>query len=144
MEEGEFPHGSEDKLREAQVPLALEAIEELERAENEENVFYALSRAAFAYVVVGKKDEAKEAAELFLKLAEGYKDSWNYGNAIHNANIVLGICAFDAGDFDAAKVYLEKAGNSPGSPQLNSFGPNMQLAKRLLNAGEYELSLIHI
>jgi tetratricopeptide (TPR) repeat protein len=81
---------------------------------------------------------------LFLELAEGFKDSWNYGNAIHNANLVLGICAYDTGDFEAAKACLEKAGNSPGSPQLNSFGPNMQLAKRLLNTGEYESVLSYL
>ena len=141
MEEGDFPHGSEEKLHEAQILLALEAVKELENAENEEKEFYALSRATFAYVVVDKKMEAKKAAERFLELAESFEDSWNYGNAIHNANLVLGIYAFDAGDIDAAKGYLEKAGNSPGSPQLDSFGPNMQLAKRLLNVGEYETVL---
>ena len=138
MEEGDFPHGSEEKLREAQIPLALEAISELENAENEKDEFFALSRAPIAYVIVGKMDKAKEAAKLFLELAEDFKDSWNYGNAIHNSNLVLGICAFDEGDIKAAKNYLENAGKTPGSPQLNSFGPNMQLAKRLLSVGEYE------
>lgn len=141
MEERDFPHGSEEKLHEGHIPLALEAVAELENAENEENEYYALSRAAFAYLVIGKNIEAKKSAERFLKLAESFKDSWNYGNAVHNANVVLGICAFDTGDIDSAKDYLEKAGNSPGSPQLGSFGPNMQLAKRLLSVGEYEAVL---
>jgi tetratricopeptide (TPR) repeat protein len=141
MENGEFPYGSEEKLREAQIPLALEAIAELESAATEEKEFYALSRAAFAYLVIEKQTEAVKAAERFLKLAESFKENWNYGNAIHNANLVLGICAFDSGDIDAAKEYLEKAGGSPGSPQLGSFGPNMQLARRLLNAAEFDVVL---
>ena len=33
-------------------------------------------------------------------------------------------------------AYLIEAGRTPGSPQLNSFGPNMLLAKELLEKGE--------
>jgi hypothetical protein len=36
---------------------------------------------------------------------------------------------------------LLAAGNSPGSPQLNSFGPNMSLAKDLLENGDRETVL---
>ncbi len=35
-----------------------------------------------------------------------------------------------------ARILLTAAGKTPGSPQLNSFGPNMSLAKDLLAAGE--------
>ena len=31
-----------------------------------------------------------------------------------------------------------RAGKTPGSPQLNSFGPNMMLAEALLEAGRKE------
>lgn len=40
------------------------------------------------------------------------------------------------GCVDAAKAYLLATGKSQGSPQLNSFGPNMSLAKDLFEAGE--------
>ena len=141
MEKEDFPHGSEEKFHEAQIPLALNAISEFENAKNEEEEFYALSRAAFAFVVLNNMPKAKCAAERFLELSVSFENNWNYGNAIHNANIVLGICSFDAGDINAAKKYLEQAGNTPGSPQLNSFGPNMQLAKKLLSVGERDVVL---
>ena len=35
------------------------------------------------------------------------------------------------------------AGRTPGSPQLNSFGPNMLLAKELLEKGEREKVLVY-
>ena len=44
--------------------------------------------------------------------------------------------ALRQGNLDAAKAYLLAAGKTPGSPQLGSFGPNMSLAKDLLEAGE--------
>ena len=42
-----------------------------------------------------------------------------------------------SGDINGAKQHLIKAGQM-GSPHLNSFGPNMLLAKELLEKGERE------
>ena len=39
------------------------------------------------------------------------------------------------GDHDRAELELIHAGRTPGSPQLDSFGPNCQLASELLRAG---------
>lgn len=49
-----------------------------------------------------------------------------------------------AGDLEHAKNYLIKAGETPGSPQLGSFGPNMSLAKELLEVGETAVVLEYI
>jgi hypothetical protein len=68
-------------------------------------------------------------------------NNWNYGNAIFFANMVLGQVALRQGSIDAAKAYLLVAGKTPGSPQLNSFGPNMSLAKDLFEAGERQAVL---
>ena len=68
-------------------------------------------------------------------------ENWNYGNAIFFGNMVLGEIALHQGNVDAAKAYLLAAGKTPGSPQLNSFGPNMSLAKDLFEAGERQAVL---
>ncbi|MGZ8846697.1 MAG: hypothetical protein ACXW3C_09565 [Pyrinomonadaceae bacterium] len=38
-----------------------------------------------------------------------------------------------------AKKQLIEAGETPGSPQLDSFGPSMTLAKELLEKGERDV-----
>lgn len=40
-------------------------------------------------------------------------------------------------------TFLRAAGETPGSPQLNSFGPNMTLAKDLLERGERDAVLAY-
>jgi hypothetical protein len=58
------------------------------------------------------------------------------GNEIHIGHIVLGRLALRAGDVAGAKQHLLESGHTPGSPQLQTFGPNMSLAKELLGRGE--------
>ena len=96
---------------------------------------YALTDAAKAAFEIGKADEAKRHASMLLDLAKETRD-WNYGNAIHDGHMVLGRLALKEGDVEAAKRELLLAGQTPGSPQLNSFGPNMSLAKDLLEHKE--------
>ena len=62
--------------------------------------------------------------------------TFEYGNAIHWANIALGRAALAHDDLTAAAEYLVRAGKTPGSPQLNSFGPDRSLARALLERGE--------
>lgn len=71
-----------------------------------------------------------------LALAEIYKNNWNYGNAIHDGNRVLGLISYQKGDLDTAASYLVEAGKSSGSPQLDSFGPELDLADLLLKKGK--------
>ncbi|MBU5636545.1 hypothetical protein KOM00_07320 [Geomonas sp. Red69] len=75
-------------------------------------------------------------AEEMFKSAAKSPCGYNYGNAVHDANIVLGLIAVENGNINEAKSYLLKAGKTPGSPQLNTFGPNMVLANKLLKRGE--------
>jgi hypothetical protein len=48
------------------------------------------------------------------------------------------------GNAAEAKNYLLAAGQTPGSPQRDSFGPNMALAKELLEKGETDAVVSYI
>ena len=64
--------------------------------------------------------------------------SWNYGNTIFNGHTLLGRVAIREGKLDEAKKHLLTAGHTPGSPQLNTFGPDFILARELAEKGEYD------
>jgi hypothetical protein len=118
------------------------AVDKKEEAEAEEKIpadekkFYLLGDAA---TKAFKDKKYAEAAKLALEL-EGltprFKDNWNYGNAIQDSNVILGRLAVRDGKLEKAKEHLLAAGRSPGSPQMDTFGPNMSLALDLLEKGE--------
>jgi|SRR5688572_10478134 len=88
-----------------------------------------------------KVDGASARAVQLIQLAESEPKDWNYGNAVHKAHLMLGRVALVRGDIDTAEAELLAAARVPGSPQLASFGPNMQLALELLQAGSTEAVL---
>ena len=63
-------------------------------------------------------------------------NSWNYGNTVYEANVLLGRVALREGQADKARACLRAAGRSPGSPQLGSFGPDLVFARELLEHGD--------
>jgi hypothetical protein len=65
--------------------------------------------------------KTREDANAVLSASDKYRSDWNYGNAVHKANLALGRVALRDGDIEQAKHYLIEAGKTPGSPQLNSF-----------------------
>jgi hypothetical protein len=86
---------------------------------------------------------AKSAADELLRSCSLYHrvnlipvNYWNYGNAIHDGHSILGLIALSDGNIQLAKEHLISAGNTPGSPQLDTFGPKMILAEALLDKGE--------
>ena len=89
-----------------------------------------LGKTAF---VAGEMEKARGYAEAMLK---AIPDDWNGGNRIHYGNLILGRLALADGDLEEARARLIAAGQTPGSSQLNSFGPDMALAKKLLEHGE--------
>jgi tetratricopeptide (TPR) repeat protein len=99
-----------------------------------------LPQAAFA---AGDFQKARTYAEQLLQEAVTQPTRWDYGNAVHTANLVLGRLAARQGRMADAVRLLRTAGETPGSPQLNSFGPNMSLAKDLLELGETEAVLAY-
>ncbi len=80
--------------------------------------------------------QAEGKAGELLALAEQFHDDWDYGNAIHHGHLILGRVALVRGDVDRASRELIAAARTPGSPQLNSFGPNCRLALDLLRIGQ--------
>ena len=103
-----------------------------------------LARVGMRKVEVGATDKAKRLAGELLSLSDIYKHDFAYGDAIHKGNLILGRIALRENNIELAKQHLLYAGETPGSPVLNSFGPNMSLAKELLEAGEYNTVLEYL
>jgi len=80
---------------------------------------------------------AKKSAQAALAANKDPK-GWNYGNTHFNSHTRLGRIALREGKVEEAKKHLREAGNTPGSPVLNSFGPDFNLASELAEAGERE------
>lgn len=117
------------------------AIEALQSADSPYARWCALGEAAKTSVEIGSDEEAASYANELSQLAPTYTDDWNYGNAIHDFNVVFGCLCLRGGNAEAARDHLLAAGRSPGSPQMDSFGPNMSLAKALLEAGHHDVVL---
>lgn len=80
--------------------------------------------------------KAEKYATELLALAEPHPEDQRFGQALHDGNMILGRLALKRGDVAKAKIHLLKAGHTPGGGTLSSFGPNMSLAKDLLEHGE--------
>jgi len=114
---------------------------ELAKAKSPGDRFYALNDAAKESFELGKIEDARKYAEELRDITPQYKGDWNYGNAVQDWNLVLGRIAIKEGRLEEAKSHLLAAGKSPGSPQMDTFGPNMSLAKDLLVKGERDVVL---
>ncbi|HVE41587.1 MAG TPA: hypothetical protein VNM14_16970 [Planctomycetota bacterium] len=97
------------------------------------HLFHVLAKLAFT---AGDLKKAETYATDLLKVVNEKEEEWNYGNAIHDGNTVLGQVALRNGNREQAKKFLLASGQTPGSPQLNSFGPEFTLAKELLEKEE--------
>jgi len=123
------------KAQSAAASKALEQLEIAYKLSTDMGQDYLLMSLAKAALAAKETDKATKYAKKMLRLKG---TGWNSGNNTHYGNIILGKIALGAGDVEAAKQYLIKAGKTPGSPQLNSFGPDMSLAKELLQKNEKE------
>jgi hypothetical protein len=133
---------SEEKAALAKKALSVRE-RALQQADGEQRIIE-LEEVATSAFEAGEPEKAKEYASELLLSAQKSKIDWNYGNALHKGNIVLGRIALSRGDIAGAKEHLLAAGENPGSPQLDSFGPNMTLAKELLEKGEREVVLTYL
>jgi hypothetical protein len=127
------------KQRQASIPTPAATLASLEQTlpASGQTRFYGLANVAKAAFDAGDYNKAETyARELLAAVPVNGKD-WNYGNAIFYGNMVIGRVALARDkNVSLAKSSLLASAQSKGSPQLNSFGPNMSLAKDLIAAGE--------
>lgn len=98
--------------------------------------------AAEANVLLDKLDKmieskdfqaGEDVAKAALEIAPKLKKSWIYGNLLHKSHLVLGFVALEKNDFKKAESeLLASVKGNPGSPQMDTFGPNFALAKAWL------------
>jgi Tfp pilus assembly protein PilF len=128
-----------------QQAKAKQALGELEQSlaltPDPQEQYYLLSDLAKLAFTAGDAAKATLYAKRLLSEAKQLPFDWNYGNAIYTGNLILGRIALANNDVAAAKTYLLAAAATPGSPQLNSFGPNVTLARDLLARGERDTVL---
>jgi len=94
--------------------------------------FYRVEQIMKSAYLAGNDNQVISLATEYLTLASMYRCNWNYGNAVHDANRYLGLVSLRKGNMQQAANFLQLSGKTPGSPQLNSFGPDLDLANELL------------
>ena len=103
--------------------------------------FLALPRIAMAALYSGDMAGAEGYAREVLADISRFPN-FSSGDATFYGNLVLGSVALKRDhDVGAAKTWLLAAGKTVGTPALDTFGPNMSLAKDLLDAGERDAVL---
>ena len=112
---------------------ALAAFESALSKEEGGGRYFMLADVAEAALAAGDLEKAERYATELLDASVERRPGWNYGNAVHHGNLVLGQVALQKGDVERAELHLRRAGHTPGSPQLGSFGPSMKLALELLD-----------
>lgn len=98
-----------------------------------------LGDVADAAWVAEDLDKAERyATELLAEAVERPPDLF-YGQAVHYANLLLGLVALQRDDVERAERYLLRAGKTPGSVLIViKGGPSMRLALALLQKGRKE------
>jgi hypothetical protein len=88
--------------------------------------------------IPGELDLADRNADLMISQAGTSSKNWNAGSLFYYGYLTKGMVAFKNGDTGKAVEFLLKSAETSGSPSLDHFasGPNMSLAKALLDAGQ--------
>ena len=126
------------KAKDARRRTAAKAMSQFETAiRNEDgahqNFHWRVDLATVSFEA-GNLDQASQVAnELLTNFDNGY--------AMHSGNLVLGRVALANGKIETAKARLLDAGRVNGGTTITTSGPNMMLAKELLESGEKEVVL---
>lgn len=143
-EEVPFTPEQNATFRQIALDRAPDQLLKLENSNSEQDVFAHIANAAAAAFHLDRFEDARKFADQALAMAPAFKSNWNYGNAIHRGHTVLGLLALRQGNLLEAIEELLKSGETPGSPQLNSFGPTMHLAKAILLKDQPEPVLAYL
>jgi TonB family protein len=127
-----FPRSPEQVLADSEEQI---------RGRNGVERFYALTDLPKQALDAGALEKSSSYAIELLQSANDHKGDWNYGNAIYDGNLALGLVALRQGNVAEARRYLLESGKTPGSPQLDTFGPDLTLARELLEKGERDAVL---
>jgi hypothetical protein len=65
-------------------------------------------------------------------------------DSIHTGNVVLGLVALRHNDVASAKTYLLAAARTKGIARMERWGPNLALAKELVERGENQIVLEYL
>jgi hypothetical protein len=84
---------------------------------------------------------AIEVQRLQATLPQKVRFLATYAQNVYNINDALGRSAFKRGDYLTAGDYLLKAADTRGSGSLSTFGPDLWLAQKLLDAGQRDVVL---
>jgi hypothetical protein len=135
-----YKSGSWHRSRKARREAAARSLAELENAlKNTTDVLgrcYLLADLARAAFEAEDLEKAQAYASELLTMAAQPDYANDAGDAVHHGNLVLGRLALRSGNLEQAKSHLIEAAKTTGSRPLMSFGPNMMLAKELLEHGE--------
>ena len=121
-------------------PRLQPALNKLAAANSPELRFCALGEAAKQSFAAGKVEDARNYAQELMTLLPGFRKNQEYGSAAHDANLTLGRIAVREGRLDDAKRHLLESVRTPGARQMD-YGPNLSLAKDLLEKGERQAVL---
>ena len=98
----------------------------------------------------GKFSEAQETVKEMEKLMDSYHSQFKFSPddgmlsvVHHKLHTAKGRLEMKEGNIEKAKEHLLESGKVSGAPTLNSFGPNMSLAKALLEHKESEVVLTY-
>ena len=119
----------------------------LELSHEREQRFDILIRIPELALEAGDSQQAGQRARELLEEAERFPvRHWNRANAIHAAHTTLGRVALREEDILSAGRHLLLSAQVRGSPQLNSFGPSIILAREFLARGETDavITFLHL
>jgi len=103
-----------------------------------------LGELAKSALAAHELEQARAYAEQLLDIAaspEFPEERRGDSGSLHTGHTVLGHIAISLGDLSTAKHHLLASAKIKGAPHLVSFGPNMGLAKELLERNESEVVL---